>query len=147
MLNQSPPVDDVFRALGDPTRRRMVERLGRGPLTVSQLAQPLDMTLSAVVQHLSVLESCELVRSEKVGRTRTCTLEDAGLRLGADWFAGQRAAWERRLDRLGAVLTADIDEPDEPGQPRQAGQPRQTGQPGQPRQPGQREQPDERSTP
>jgi DNA-binding transcriptional ArsR family regulator len=147
MLNQSPPVDDVFRALGDPTRRRMVERLGRGPLTVSQLAQPLDMTLSAVVQHLSVLESCGLVRSEKVGRTRTCTLEDAGLRLGADWFAGQRAAWERRLDRLGAVLTADIDEPDEPGQPRQAGQPRQTGQPGQPRQPGQREQPDERSTP
>jgi len=123
MLNQSPPVDDVFRALGDPTRRRMVERLGRGPLTVSQLAQPLDMTLSAVVQHLSVLESCGLVRSEKVGRTRTCTLEDAGLRLGADWFAGQRAAWERRLDRLGAVLTADIDEPDEPGQPRQAGQP------------------------
>jgi len=100
-----------------------------------------------VVQHLSVLESCGLVRSEKVGRTRTCTLEDAGLRLGADWFAGQRAAWERRLDRLGAVLTADIDEPDEPGQPRQAGQPRQTGQPGQPRQPGQREQPDERSTP
>ena len=147
MLNQSPPVDDVFRALGDPTRRRMVERLGRGPLTVSQLAQPLDMTLSAVVQHLSVLESCGLVRSEKVGRTRTCTLEDAGLRLGADWFAGQRAAWGRRLDRLGAVLTADIDEPDEPGQPRQAGQPRQTGQPGQPRQPGQREQPDERSTP
>src|SRR6516165_3831753 len=142
MLNQSPPVDDVFRALGDPTRRRMVERLGRGPLTVSQLAQPLDMTLSAVVQHLSVLESCGLVRSEKVGRTRTCTLEDAGLRLGADWFAGQRAAWERRLDRLGAVLTADIDEPDEPGQPRQAGQPRQTGQPGPPRQPGQREQPD-----
>ena len=147
MLNQSPPVDDVFRALGDPTRRRMVERLGRGPLTVSQLAQPLDMTLSAVVQHLSVLESCGLVRSEKVGRTRTCTLEDAGLRLGADWFAGQRAAWERRLDRLGAVLTADIDEPDEPGQPRHAGQPRPTGQPGQPRQPGQREQPDERSTP
>ena len=129
MLNQSPPVDDVFRALGDPTRRRMVERLGRGPLTVSQLAQPLDMTLSAVVQHLSVLESCGLVRSEKVGRTRTCTLEDAGLRLGADWFAGQRAAWERRLDRLGAVLTADIDEPDGPGHPEHP------------------EHPDERSTP
>src|SRR6516165_6624924 len=131
MLNQSPPVDDVFRALGDPTRRRMVERLGRGPLTVSQLAQPLDMTLSAVVQHLSVLESCGLVRSEKVGRTRTCTLEDAGLRLGADWFAGQRAAWERRLDRLGAVLTADIDEPG----------------PGHPEHPAHPGHPDERSTP
>jgi DNA-binding transcriptional ArsR family regulator len=129
MLNQSPPVDEVFRALGDPTRRRMVERLGRGPLSVSQLAQPLDMTLSAVVQHLSVLESCGLVSSEKVGRTRTCTLEDAGLRLGADWFAGQRAAWERRLDRLGAVLTADIDEPDGPGHPEHP------------------EHPDERSTP
>ena len=117
MLNQSPPVDDVFRALGDPTRRRMVERLGRGPLTVSQLAQPLDMTLSAVVQHLSVLESCGLVRSTKVGRTRTCTLEGAGIRLGADWFAGQRAAWEQRLDRLGAVLTADIDEAETSQQP------------------------------
>jgi len=117
MLNQSPPVDGVFRALGDPTRRRMIERLGRGPLTVSQLAQPLDMTLSAVVQHLAVLESCGLVRSEKVGRTRTCTLEGAGLRLGADWFAGQRAGWEGRLNRLGAVLKADIDEDSYPGQP------------------------------
>jgi DNA-binding transcriptional ArsR family regulator len=106
MLKQSPPVDDVFRALGDPTRRRMVERLGAGPLTVSQLAQPLDMTLSAVVQHLAVLESCGLVRSEKAGRIRTCSLEAAGLQLGADWFAGQRALWERRLDRLGAVLAA-----------------------------------------
>ena len=122
MLNQSLPVDEVFRALGDSTRRRMVERLGRGPLSVSQLAQPLDMTLSAVVQHLSVLESCGLVRSEKVGRTRTCTLEDAGLRLGADWFAGQRAAWEHRLDRLGDVLAADIGDPDDrddPGHPKE----------------------------
>jgi DNA-binding transcriptional ArsR family regulator len=114
MLNQSPPVADVFRALGDPTRRRMVERLGGGPLTVSQLAGPLDMTLSAVVQHLAVLESCGLVSSEKVGRTRTCSLEATGLRLGADWFAGQRALWERRLDRLGAVLTAETDDPDTP---------------------------------
>ena len=116
MLKQSPPVDDVFRALGDPTRRRMVERLGAGPLTVSQLAQPLDMTLSAVVQHLAVLESCGLVRSEKAGRIRTCSLEAAGLQLGADWFAGQRALWERRLDRLGAVLAAgpdDLDTTDE----------------------------------
>jgi len=110
MLKQSPPVDDVFRALGDPTRRRMVERLGAGPLTVSQLAQPLDMTLSAVVQHLAVLESCGLVRSEKAGRIRTCSLEAAGLQLGADWFAGQRALWERRLDRLGAVLAAAPDD-------------------------------------
>ena len=108
MLNQRPPVDDVFRALGDPTRRGMVERLGRGAATVSQLAQPLDITLSAVVQHLAVLETAGLVSSQKVGRIRTCRLESAGLRLAADWFAGQRAAWERRLDRLGDVLADDL---------------------------------------
>jgi len=102
------PVDDVFRALGDPTRRALVERLGEGAATVSQLAQPLDMTLSAVVQHLGVLESCGLVRSDKVGRTRTCRLEPAGLELAQDWFAGQRAQWARRLDRLGEVLAADL---------------------------------------
>ena len=101
------PVDDVFKALGDPTRRDLVERLGGGPATVSQLAQPLAMSLSAVVQHLAVLESCGLVRSEKVGRTRTCRLEPVGLHLAEDWFAGQRAAWERRLDRLGDVLADD----------------------------------------
>jgi DNA-binding transcriptional ArsR family regulator len=108
MLKQRPPVDDVFRALGDPTRRDMVERLSLGPATVSQLAQPLDMTLSAVVQHLAVLESSGLVRSEKVGRTRTCRLEPVGLQQAEDWFAGQRAAWERRLDRLGEVLADDV---------------------------------------
>ena len=100
-------VDEVFRALGDPTRRDLVERLGEGPATVSQLASPLDMSLSAVVQHLAVLESCGIVRSEKSGRTRTCRLEPVGLRLAEDWFAGQRALWERRLDRLGEVLADD----------------------------------------
>jgi DNA-binding transcriptional ArsR family regulator len=101
------PVDEVFRALGDPTRRAMVERLGDGPATVSQLARPLDITLSAVVQHLSVLESCGVVHSEKVGRTRTCRLEPVGLRPAEDWFAGQRALWGRRLDRLGEVLAQE----------------------------------------
>ena len=86
----------------------MVEHLGGGPATVSQLAQPLGITLSAVVQQLAVLESAGLVISEKVGRTRTCRLEPAGLRLATDWFAGQRAAWERRLDRLGDVLADDL---------------------------------------
>jgi DNA-binding transcriptional ArsR family regulator len=86
----------------------MVERLGRGPATVSQLAEPLDMTLSAVVQHLAILEACGLVRSEKVGRIRTCRLQPVGLELAEDWFAGQRAVWERRLDRLGEVLAADL---------------------------------------
>ncbi len=101
-------VDEVFRALGDPTRRDLVERLSGGAATVSQLAQPLDMTLSAVMQHITVLESCGLVSSEKVGRTRTCRLEPVGLRLAADWFAGQRATWDRRLDRLGEVLAEDL---------------------------------------
>jgi DNA-binding transcriptional ArsR family regulator len=105
---QSPPVDEVFRALGDPTRRHMVEHLVRGPATVSQLAKPLRITLSAVVQHLAVLESSGLVASEKVGRTRTCRVEPVGLQLAADWFAGQRALWERRLDRLGEVLVEEI---------------------------------------
>ena len=108
MLNQRPPVDDIFRALGDPTRRGMVERLVGGPATVSQLAKPLDITLSAVVQHLAVLEAAGLVRSDKVGRTRTCRLEPARLRLAADWFAGQRATWEGRLDRLGEVMAEDM---------------------------------------
>jgi DNA-binding transcriptional ArsR family regulator len=102
------PVDEVFKALGDPTRRDLVERLSGGPATVSELARPLEMTLSAVVQHLAVLESCGLVHSEKVGRTRTCRLEPVGLRLAEDWFAGQRALWERRLDRLGEVLADDL---------------------------------------
>ena len=107
MLKQQPPVDDVFRALGDPTRRSMVEHLVRGPATVSDLARPLEITLSAVVQHLAVLESSGLVRSEKVGRSRTCRIEPVGLQLAAAWFAGQRALWDRRLDRLGEVLAED----------------------------------------
>jgi DNA-binding transcriptional ArsR family regulator len=104
MLNQTATLDPVFRALGDPTRREMVERLSHGPATVSQLAEPLDMTLSAVVQHLAILESSGLVRSRKVGRVRTCRLEAPALRSAEDWFSGQRALWERRLDRLAEVL-------------------------------------------
>jgi DNA-binding transcriptional ArsR family regulator len=85
----------------------MVEHLVLGPATVSQLAQPLEITLSAVVQHLAILESSGLVTSEKVGRIRTCRIEPVGLQLAADWFSGQRALWERRLDRLGEVLRED----------------------------------------
>jgi DNA-binding transcriptional ArsR family regulator len=107
MLKQHADVDDVFRALGDRTRRSMVEHLVRGPASVSELAKPLKITLSAVVQHLALLEASGLVASEKVGRTRTCRIEPMGLKLAADWFAGQRAQWERRLDRLGDVLAED----------------------------------------
>ncbi len=82
----------------------MVERLGRGPASVSQLAEPLGMSLSAVVQHLAILEACGLVRSHKVGRVRTCRLEPMIMRTAEEWFASQRVAWERNLDRLGEYL-------------------------------------------
>jgi DNA-binding transcriptional ArsR family regulator len=111
MLKYDDRVDAVFRALGDPTRRLMVERLGAGPASVSQLADPMAMSLSAVVQHLAILESCGLVSTEKVGRVRTCRLEPTALRSAEEWFAGQRAAWEQRLDRLGDFLTETSDQP------------------------------------
>lgn len=99
----------MFQALADPVRRGMIERLSRGPASVSELAQPLSMSLSAVVQHLQVLEASGIVRSEKAGRVRTCRIEPAALRMAEDWIAGRRATWERRLDRLGDYL-AEQDE-------------------------------------
>jgi DNA-binding transcriptional ArsR family regulator len=104
MLHQQPALDLMFQALADPARRGMVERLSRGPASVSELARPLDMSLSAVVQHLQVLEASGLVRSEKVGRVRTCRIEPVALRAAEAWFAGRRAIWERRLDRLADYL-------------------------------------------
>jgi len=104
MLNQSRPLDRVFHALADPGRRAMVERLVRGPASVSEPAAPLDMSLPAVLQHLAVLESSGLVRSEKAGRVRTCRIETAVLRTAEEWIADRRTAWERRLDRLGDYL-------------------------------------------
>jgi DNA-binding transcriptional ArsR family regulator len=97
-------LDDTFRALADPTRRAMVERLSRGPVAVSELAQPLDMSLAAVVQHVQVLEDTGVIRTEKIGRVRTCRLEPRGLEGAERWIAKRRALWERRLDRLGAFL-------------------------------------------
>jgi DNA-binding transcriptional ArsR family regulator len=94
----------VFQALADPSRRGMVERLSRGPASVSELARPLAMSLPAVLQHLQVLESSGLVRTEKVGRTRTCTIEPAALTVAEQWLGRRRALWERRLDRLGDYL-------------------------------------------
>jgi DNA-binding transcriptional ArsR family regulator len=106
MLNQSRAagLDGVFRALADPGRRAMVERLVKGPASVSELAGPLDMSLPAVMQHLAVLEDSGLVASEKAGRVRTCRLEPAALRTAEEWITGRRATWERRLDRLGEYL-------------------------------------------
>jgi DNA-binding transcriptional ArsR family regulator len=104
MLNQSTPLDRMFQALGDPTRRAVVARLCRGPASVSELAKPLDMTLSAVVQHLSVLEASGLVHSEKTGRVRTCRIVPKAMSLAERWLAERRAIWEIRLDRLDEFL-------------------------------------------
>src|ERR671937_2707712 len=104
MLNQPDPLDRVFHALADRSRRLMVERLSRGPASASELARPLPMTLAAVVQHLQVLEASGLVRSEKVGRVRTFTMSSAALRSAEQWIADRRSVWERRLDHLGEIL-------------------------------------------
>ena len=104
--NRLPELDQVFQALADPTRRGMVERLVRGPASVSELSRPLAMSLPAAMQHLQVLEACGLVRSEKAGRVRTCHIEPAALRAAETWVTSQRTAWETRLDRLGDYLAA-----------------------------------------
>src|SRR5437879_9472081 len=109
MLNQSVALDLMFQALSDPARRVMVERLARGPASVSELARPLAMSLPAVVQHLQVLEASGLVRSEKTGRVRTCRIEPAALQAAERWIAERRSTWERRLDRLGDYLAEEAD--------------------------------------
>jgi len=98
------PVELLFGALADPSRRAMVDRLIEGPASVSELAKPLAMSLAAVVQHLHVLEHSGLVRSQKVGRVRTCTIEPAALGTAERWIAQRRRTWEERLDRLGEFL-------------------------------------------
>jgi DNA-binding transcriptional ArsR family regulator len=97
-------LDRTFHALADPTRRQMLERLATGPVSVGELAEPFTMTLAAVVQHVQVLESSGLVRTEKVGRVRTCTLDPDALDDAEQWLADRRTTWARRLDRLGRVL-------------------------------------------
>jgi DNA-binding transcriptional ArsR family regulator len=101
---QRAGVDRVFHALGDPTRRAILERVSEGPISVSSLAKPLAITLAAVVQHLQVLEKSGLVHTTKVGRVRTCRMEPKGLSVAEGWIGDRRSLWERRLDRLGDVL-------------------------------------------
>ena len=109
MAKKKPNIDRIFHALGDPSRRAIVEKLSKGPISVSQLAGPLAITVAAVMQHLQVLEESGLVRTEKVGRVRTCCIEPAGLSVAEQWIGGLRSVWERRFDRLGALL-AESDE-------------------------------------
>src|SRR5271163_516329 len=122
MLKQYEPVerdfDLLFQALADPSRRAMVDRLTRGPASVSELARPLRMSLPGVVQHLHVLEASGLVRSHKRGRVRTCSVEPAALRAAERWISDRRTVWEQSLDRLGEYLAADRAEQDH-SQPQQ----------------------------
>jgi DNA-binding transcriptional ArsR family regulator len=104
MLNQSAELDLAFQALGDPTRRAIVERLARCPASVSDLARPFQMSLPAVMQHLAILRDAGLVASEKTGRVRMCRIEPKTLNLLEQWINACRAEWEHRLDRLGTYL-------------------------------------------
>lgn len=104
MRTETTPIDGIFRALSDPTRRDVLERLCRSPGSVSELAEPFDMALPSFVEHLKILEGCGLVRSTKVGRVRTYRLVPKRLRLAEDWLSQQRTIWERRLDQLDSYL-------------------------------------------
>lgn len=104
MPNQPVQLDQVFHALADPTRRAVLERLGRGPAPTSELAQPFEMRLPSFAQHLQVLEQCGLVRSQKTGRVRTYRLAPRALEAAEEWMAAQRANWEHRLDQLDDYL-------------------------------------------
>ncbi|WP_427133791.1 ArsR/SmtB family transcription factor [Pseudarthrobacter sp. S9] len=109
-------LDGVFHALAHPTRRAIVVRLCEGPATVSQLAEPFGMSLPGVVQHLQVLEASGLIRSEKIGRVRSCSIDPATVRRAENWLGQRRTPGERRLDRLEDFLNADA-EPADPARP------------------------------
>ena len=111
MLNDVADLDRVFHALADPGRRLMLERLGQGPASVSELGKPLSMSLAAVVQHVQILEASGLVRTRKLGRTRTCSLDPVTLRSAERWITERRTFVERRLDRLGEYLAENAGPP------------------------------------
>jgi DNA-binding transcriptional ArsR family regulator len=115
MLNQSAGLDRLFHALSDPARRAMMERLTHGPAPMGELARPLPMSLPAAMQHLGVLEAAGLVRSEKVGRVRICSMEPQALSLAEQWINARRIEWEHRLDRLGDYLKTLENEGDSDG--------------------------------
>lgn len=106
MLNHDKNLDQMFHALADGNRRAMLERLSKGDATVSELAEPLGVSLPAVMQHLAVLEASGLVTSKKVGRVRSCTLATARLSQAEQWLNDRRQLWNQRLDRLGDFLSA-----------------------------------------
>ncbi|MCR9213615.1 MAG: metalloregulator ArsR/SmtB family transcription factor [Proteobacteria bacterium] len=104
MENNQPALDGVFHALADPTRRAVIEQLGRSPATVSELAVPFDMALPSFMKHIGVLEDSGLISSKKVGRVRTCQIKQKTLTEAETWLEEQRAVWEGRADRLAAYV-------------------------------------------
>jgi DNA-binding transcriptional ArsR family regulator len=111
MPNRSDRVDQVFKALADPTRRQVIERLVSGPASTSELAAPFAMALPSFTQHLAVLEGAGLVASDKQGRVRTYRLAPSGLDAAEGWLSGQRRTWQQRLDQLDQFL---IDQKESP---------------------------------
>lgn len=109
-MSQESQIDRIFHALGDPTRRAILEKLSQSPVSASRLAEPLNLTVAAVVQHLQVLEDSGLVTTEKVGRVRTCRIEPKGLALARQWLDDRRTIWERRFHRLGELLEEPEDQ-------------------------------------
>ncbi|HEX4352101.1 MAG TPA: metalloregulator ArsR/SmtB family transcription factor [Polyangiales bacterium] len=114
MASTQTSLDQIFQALSDPARRSMIDRLSRGPATVSELAEPLEISLPSVMQHLQLLTVIGLIRSDKVGRVRTCRIEPGALQRAEQWLTQRRSLWERRFDRLGEILG----EPAEPPAPK-----------------------------
>lgn len=106
MEHYPDPLNVVFQALADPTRRAVLGRLGQGPASISDLARPFDMALPSFMKHIRILEGGGLIRTRKAGRVRTCSLEPAALGQAESWFAQQRAVWEGRADRLEQFVTA-----------------------------------------
>lgn len=104
MYADADTIDQIFRALADSTRRRVVERLGRGAASVTELAEPFNMALPSFVQHLRVLEDCGLVTSVKNGRVRSYELVPKRMKSAEDWLLRQRVLWEKRLDQLDSYL-------------------------------------------
>ena len=111
MLNNKASLDQIFHALADPTRRAIMERLTRGPASVSELAAPMEMSLAAVIQHIQVLEESRLLHTEKQGRVRTCTINPDVLARAESWLTARRTLWEDQLDRLGEMLAEDTAKP------------------------------------
>jgi DNA-binding transcriptional ArsR family regulator len=107
MTRPAIDIDRLFHALGDSTRRAILDRLVEAPASVSRLAEPLGITVTAVMQHLQILEEVRLVHTEKVGRVRTCRIEPAGFRALEQWIRDHRIAWEKKLDRLGRLLAEE----------------------------------------